>query len=370
VRKTSAWPLSLLYVVLIVYASLYPFDHWRDQGISPWAFLLAPWPKYWTGFDVLSNVLGYAPLGFLLALSALRMGLAGSVIVMTTLAAALLSLGMETLQSYLPARVPSWVDFVLNTSGAFAGAVIASALEHLGWIDRWSRFRARWFERDAYLALPLMAVWPVALLFPVSVPLGLGQVWDRLDNALYAAFEGTPFEEWIPLQDFELEPLLPGAQLLCVALGLLIPCLLGFTIIKQMGQRMVYGLWVCVMALGASALSAALTYGPLHAWNWLGQPEILGLSLGAALALIFALASRRVSATFLLLVLVIQQSLLNQAPESVYFSQTIQTWEQGQFIRFHGLVQWLGWLWPYAVLLFALKRLSLDTERANGAARP
>jgi hypothetical protein len=102
----------------------------------------------------------------------------------------------------------------------------------------------------------------------------------------------------------------------------------------------------------------------------LGQPEILGLSLGAALALMFALASRRVSATFLLLVLVIQQSLLNQAPESVYFSQTIQTWEQGQFIRFHGLVQWLGWLWPYAVLLFALKRLSLDTERANGAARP
>jgi hypothetical protein len=32
----------------------------------------------------------------------------------------------------------------------------------------------------------------------------------------------------------------------------------------------------------------------------------------------------------------------------------LQAWEQGQFIRFHGLAQWLGWLWPYATLLYVL----------------
>jgi hypothetical protein len=37
---------------------------------------------------------------------------------------------------------------------------------------------------------------------------------------------------------------------------------------------------------------------------------------------------------------------------------TLQTWEQGQFIRFHGLIQWLGWLWPYALLLYLVNRLS------------
>jgi hypothetical protein len=36
----------------------------------------------------------------------------------------------------------------------------------------------------------------------------------------------------------------------------------------------------------------------------------------------------------------------------------LQTWEQGRFIRFNGLVQWLGWLWPYTVLLYAIARLT------------
>ena len=62
----------------------------------------------------------------------------------------------------------------------------------------------------------------------------------------------------------------------------------------------------------------------------------------------------------MLLALLIQQSVLNQAPESAYFAQTLQLWEQGRFIRFHGLVQWLGWLWPFAVLLLAFVRVSRE----------
>jgi hypothetical protein len=49
--------------------------------------------------------------------------------------------------------------------------------------------------------------------------------------------------------------------------------------------------------------------------------------------------------------------LLNQAPADPYFAQTLQTWEQGRFIRFHGLAQWLGWLWPYAALVYVLTRV-------------
>ncbi len=37
-----------------------------------------------------------------------------------------------------------------------------------------------------------------------------------------------------------------------------------------------------------------------------------------------------------------------QAPVDPYFAQSLQAWEQGRFIRFHGLAQWIGWLWPYA----------------------
>ena len=60
----------------------------------------------------------------------------------------------------------------------------------------------------------------------------------------------------------------------------------------------------------------------------------------------------------MLLALVVHLSLLNQAPASAYFAHTLQTWEQGRFIRFHGLAQWLGWLWPYAALAYVLVRVS------------
>ena len=73
-RKTSAWPLAWVYAALIVYASLYPFDNWRDQGLAPWSFLAAPVTRYWSAFDVLANLWGYAPLGFWLTLAALRTG--------------------------------------------------------------------------------------------------------------------------------------------------------------------------------------------------------------------------------------------------------------------------------------------------------
>ncbi|NMM08348.1 VanZ family protein [Polaromonas sp.] len=352
-----------MLVCLVVYASLYPFNEWRDQGISPLRFLSAPLPQYWTGFDVAINVLGYAPLGFLLALSALRSRRVSWAITAAVVAGALLSLGMETLQSYLPSRVPSNVDLALNTLGAWLGACCAWALEKSGLVDRWSRFRARWFAQDARGALVLLMLWPLALLFPASVPLGLGQVFERLESALAEALDNTPFLEWLPVRDLELQPLVPVAQLLCVALGALIPCLLGYCVIRLRWQRAAFAAAMLSAGIAASALSAALSYGPEHAWAWLDEPVQVGLELAALLAVPLLLLPRRGAATLALLALAVQLTLLNQAPSDPYFAQTLQTWEQGRFIRFHGVVQWLGWLWPYAALAYLVVRLS-GRERA------
>ena len=356
-HKTSAWPLALIYVGLVVYASLYPFADWRNQGIEPWAFLTGPLPKYWTGFDLVSNVLGYAPLGFLLALSALRTGRGTHAVLRTTLVTGLLSLLMETLQSYLPARVPSNVDFVLNVLGAWMGAVTASVLEKLGTIDRWSRFRARWFVVDARGGLVLLALWPLALLFPAAVPFGLGQVLERLEAALAVVLQATPFLDWLPVRDVELQPLVAGAELVCVMLGLLIPCLLGFCIIRSSARRITFVAGVFAAGIGATALSAALSYGPSHAWAWLSLPVQVGLGVALLLAALMLSVPRRASAALMLLALGVYLSMLNQAPASPYFAQTLQTWEQGRFIRFHGLAQWLGWLWPYAALVYVLAQV-------------
>jgi len=365
-HKTSAWPLSLAYVALIVYASLYPFDGWRDQGIAPWAFIASPLPKYWTVFDVAANAGGYVPLGGLLALSILRRGAGGSLraTAVATLAAALLSLAMEMLQRYLPSRVPSNVDLALNIAGAAAGALAAGMLEQLGLIDRWSRLRARWFVDEARGALVLLALWPVALLFPASVPFGLGQVLERLEVAVADWLSDTPFLEWLPVREVELQPLVPGVELLCVLLGLLIPCLLGYCIVRGAGRRLAFMAGVLMAGICATALSAALSWGPVHAWAWMGMPVRAALVACVVLGLAALPVPRRGCAALLLLALAVHLSLLNQAPTSAYFAQTLQTWEQGRFIRFHGLVQWLGWLWPYAAMVYVLLRVS-RSERQN-----
>jgi VanZ family protein len=354
-HKTTAWPLALVYMGLVVYASLYPFAEWRNQGIAPWSFLFSPLPRYWSGFDVAINMVGYAPLGALAALGALRAQRPmPHVLVLATLLCCLLSLCMEGVQSYLPARVASREDWLLNSSGALFGASMALLLERLGIVDRWSRMRARWFVPQARGALVLLAVWPPALLFPASVPFGLGQVWQKVEAALNSYLIDTPFFDWLAVRDSVPEPLLPGAEMLCVALGLLIPCLLGFCVIRGATRRALFALVVMVVGCAVSALSAALSWGPTHAWAWVDLPAQVGMTVALLVALPLALMPWRASAALLLLALGLLLSMLNQAPESPYFAQTLLVWEQGHFIRFHGVTQWLGWLWPYGVLLYVL----------------
>jgi VanZ family protein len=357
-RSTAAWPLAWIYGLLIVYASLYPFENWRVQGIAPWAFLWAPLPRYWTGFDVLSNVLGYAPLGFLLALGLRRTYPQTPAILLATGVSLLLSLLMESLQMFLPSRVPSNVDAALNAIGAWAGAVLAHLLDRLGVVALWSRFRDRWFASDAGGLLALLALWPVALLFPVAVPFGLGQVLERLEDAAAHLVQGTPWIDWLPLREVELQPLLPLSQVLCVALGLLLPCLLACGVVRHWRQRLALVATLLTLGLLASALSAALTYGPAHVWGWLHGEVRTGLLLALLASLGLLVLPARVCWVLALAALVWQLSMLNNASTDAYFEQTLQTWEQGRFIRFHGLIQWLGWLWPYAVLIYLIRRLS------------
>jgi VanZ family protein len=357
-HKTSAWPLALIYVGLVVYASLFPFEGWRDQGIAPWAFMAAPLPRWWTWFDVQINVLGYAPLGFLLALSGLRSERAPAPVLLATLAGAAVSFLMETTQGFLPRRVPSNVDFALNVLGTGLGAMLAWVLQRTGTIDRWSRFRASWLAPDARGALVLLVLWPLALLFPAAVPLGLGQVLERVEEALADFLSDTPFLEWLPVREIELQPLVPGAELVCVFLGALVPCLIGYGVIRDLRGRAWFLALVTLLGVAATALSAALSYGPSHAWAWWSLPVRVGWIAAGVASVLFLPLRARACVALALLALVLHLSVLNQAPTSAYFAQTLQTWEQGRFIRFHGLAQWLGWLWPYAAGVYLLLRLS------------
>jgi hypothetical protein len=140
-------------------------------------------------------------------------------------------------------------------------------------------------------------------------------------------------------------------------LGVLIPCLLGYCIIPSVARRVLFVLLTFAIGICTTALSAALSFGPQHAWAWFNLPAEAGL-VAALLVVIFMLwVPRRATAALVLLALGVYLSLLNQAPASAYFSQTLATWEQGRFIRFHGLAQWLGWLWPYAAVVYVLTQV-------------
>ena len=73
-HRSSAVPLVWLYAALIVYASLYPFAGWRVPGRRSARLPDRSASRCWTWFDLISNLLGYLPLGFLLFVALVRSG--------------------------------------------------------------------------------------------------------------------------------------------------------------------------------------------------------------------------------------------------------------------------------------------------------
>jgi VanZ family protein len=356
-----------MYCTLVVYASLYPFAHWRDQGIAPWSFLAAPLPRYWTGFDVAINIAGYLPLGALLAWLALRTRHRVPPAWLAVACGSLLSLALETLQSYLPQRVASREDWLLNTLGTLAGALLALYLARRGGLVRWDRWQNRWLVPQSRGVLVLLLSWPAALLFPCAVPFGLGHVWGGLQGLAEVSlglvahwFDAAQLHSLLPAID--TAPLGTSAALASVVTGLLAPCLLGFGVLHQPMHRVWLSVAVLAVGVSASGLSAALSWGPTHMWSWLDATTTAGLAAALLLAIALARMPWRWACALVFVLLCGHVALLNQAPENPYFAQTLQSWEQGRFVRFNGLAEWLGWLWPYAAIALVLGRLRV----ANG----
>lgn len=353
-RFSQAWPMAAAYTCLIVYASLYPFTDWRSQGISPWAFVNAPWPRYWTGFDVISNLLGYIPLGLLLAVAAARTGWLRWSGWLGWLVPMLLSLVLEAAQTYLPQRVPSYVDWLLNSLGAGLGAWLAFLLVRWRVLGSWEQFSQHWLVPDTLGGVWVLLLWPLAVLYPTPVPFGLGHIWQRLGAVLSQYLQGTPFFDWLPVAEVS-PPLSLLMQATLAGLCVWAPLLLAYALLRHKVQRVLGLLVFAVLVLVAGTLSAALTYGPEHAGVWLTPPVEFGLLAAVMLSLLSLPLAHRTCAVFSLLAWGFALGVLNRAPDTAYFAQSLELWEQGRFIRFHGLSQWLGWLWPYLALWVAVQ---------------
>ena len=127
-HRSSAVPLAWLYAGVVVYASLYPFTGWRLPGVGWLAWLGAPWPRWWTWFDVVANLAGYLPLGFLLYVGLLRGGrrpLASAALALAL--GALLALALEALQNALQDRIE------LGGTGIIAPCLVCYTIATPGW---------------------------------------------------------------------------------------------------------------------------------------------------------------------------------------------------------------------------------------------
>lgn len=340
-----ASPLSLFllvaYVLLVAYASLYPFAGWREPGAPVLAFLAAPVPRYVTGFDLAVNFLGYLPFGLLCVLTVRCRLHAWPAVLFTLLSGAALSLGLEAAQSYLPARIPSNLDVAANVlgtlTGALGGARFAAWLLQAGPLQR---LRAEVFAPGAAadFGVTLLGLWLFAQLNPAALLFGAGDLRDLFSGALGARHAPKLF--------VTVEAVIAGANLIAVML-------LGAAVARPGSRARVQAAMLGTLiaaALLVKTLAFAILMRAENVLAWLTPGAELGLLAGGALGLL-AMALPRVARLVLAAVLLMAATVLvNLAPPNPYLAATLKVWEQGHFLNFNGLTRLVGALWPFAAL--------------------
>ncbi len=324
-----------IYVLLVLYASLYPLSGWRDHGGSPFEFFSTPWPRNTLWFDVVSNVLGYAVLGLLavLAMRPLVRGVA-AVIAASALGAGL-SLLMEAAQSYLPARIPSSLDLLCNAAGAFAGAL--AGLRAAPWEQPLRDWRARALlpGAQADLGLALLGLWLFTQLNPAMLLFGVGDLRDLLAGPTGPARAPELF--------VAVEAVTTAANLAAVALLVSAIAARGAPV-----RAMVVAL-VC-SALALKTLAFAIILRTQDGFDWLTRGALQGLLAGLAVALLAVGLPRIARLTLAAVMLMAAAVLVNLAPQNPYMAAMLKLWQQGNFLNFNGLTRLVATLWPFAAI--------------------
>jgi VanZ family protein len=367
VARPRASPVAraalLAYLLLIVYASWFPFSGWRSSGLSPFAFLNLQPQRYWTGFDVMVNIVGYMPLGVLLVLALHPLVRGVWAVVVAALCGLLVSGIMETVQNYLPSRVPSNLDLLTNAGGCLAGAVLGLLFAPL-LLDqgRLQRLRQRWFAAYASQGLVLVALWPLAQVYPQGYLFGNGQILPLLSEWL---------SEWLDT-DIDLVTLIRGSagmtveqywlsEIVITACGMSGAALTLLCLARRGAPRLWLMLALLFAGLLVKTLASSLFFSPDNALTWITPGAqggfLIGLIMLAGLAFAPQVAQRRLAVVTLVLSLIV----VNTIPANPYFVATLQAWQQGKFLNFNGAAQFMGMAWPF----FALWFLLLPSHRLN-----
>jgi VanZ family protein len=330
--------LFAVFTALTVYASLYPLEGWRDSGLHPFAYLSAPWPRHITRFDIAVNVLGYVPVGFLAAAALMprRRGVAAFLAAIGY--AAILTLVLEALQSFLPARIASNLDALCNLAGAALGAAAA-----VRWGPRlfgegpFARLRERAFLRGGVidLGLALIGLWLFIQLNPTTLLFGAGDLREII-GAREPRGERPEFF-------ITIEALTAAANLVAAGLAL-------SSLAAPAAALRVQIITLVAAALAVRTAAFAILMRAENVFAWLTPGAQIGLAVGLPAAMLAVGLPRGVRLTLAALLIMAATVLVNLAPPNPYLSASLKVWQQGHFLNFNGLTRLVSVLWPFAAL--------------------
>lgn len=340
--------LSLVYIGLIAYASLYANQSWRDNGLGLLHFLGGNWPRYWTWQDAIFNITAYLPLGFLLTLSPSHRHSPWGRILIPVLIGFVLSASLEALQTLIPGRVSSSLDLLFNTLGTLAGATLS-----LFWgpdvLAAAGRLRRRLGVRplSAETGLILLGLWLFAQISPETLFFGLGDLRTLLTL--------TPALAFSPDQHLVLEMLIAMLQTLVVAL-----LLRGVLERIHTGRLQQFLAITTILLLGLLIRTVASwvllnhlpVYGDTARWAALSPGGLQGLGVGLALVLPLLYLPTSWQMPLAAMCLMTATVLVNLMPINPYSLTALTIWRQGHFLNFNGLTRLIAALWPYLTLLF------------------
>jgi VanZ family protein len=332
--------ILIAYVVLIIYASLYPFSGWRDQGVPIEAFLFAPLPRYFTWFDIVTNVVAYALLGMLLVFAFNIPSRPVVAVVCATIASFALSLTLEASQSYLPSRIASNLDVMSNTGGGLLGAIAGARLAPLVLSPRMHALRVAWLAPGARtdLGLVLLGMWLLSQANPALLLFGNGDLRAALGLS-QAPFTADVFRV--------METAIVALNL--VALGAIAALIARERLYAWAGVAM-----TVTCTLIAKALASALIFKPENYLVWLTPGAQDGLTIGLLILLVLPLFPRGALIVIAILLLGAAVVLVNLVPENPYHMSSLPHWQQGQFLNFDGLTSFVALLWPFAAMVWAM----------------
>jgi VanZ family protein len=367
VSNTVQW-LTLVYVGLIVYISLHPLLALRFDGHTPWAFLSHKWAGVdFHSFDNFSNIAAYIPLGFglvwlrlgyqLQALSrattlrfssgpgftmAVRLAKLRAIALATLLSGAV-SLSIEVLQSYSPARVASTLDIACNTLGALMGAGLGVWLK--GRRSGLMMFVTSCFSPQSGAVFAVLGLWSLAQLNP--------QGW---------AFMTAPLAQlmytWLPVQQQGLDIELNAKQLYNLELSACIVAVGNVLSLVRLRlhqslkvlPRVLYMLFTLGMVLLWQVLAYTVQFG-FDGWvllfNAAVMDALIWLLLAAAALAILPSPTALVLAVLLLAVHI---ALAQMLPAHPYVNNS-ELWQQARLKHLHGLTNLISGLWPILALL-------------------